>query len=141
MLTVNQLGRAGLWMTARKHVKTQDPQLWANYIRVITRDITADPTKSVGENVVEALEKASADYTDDQWGYKRKNGKKVTFQKIVEEILESLGAVDSIGAAVASLDPFHVAGVRWAGIQFFVKVCFPARSCSELITECSGLCQ
>lgn len=133
-------GQANLWTKAMKRIQQSSPKMWQNYDQRI-REEMADPDKTIGESLQATLEKARADYRDTKWKYTREDGTEVVFQAVVDDIIESIGSVKEFGAALASCDPFHVASVGWAGIQFFVKILFPIRTCKSDFTNPAGICK
>jgi hypothetical protein len=114
---------ARLWIMAMNRVKISKPMLWQQYNTRITEQLH-DPEKTVGDSVTNALEEARTNYKDARWGFNRKDGTRVVFQDVVQDILQNISSVSAFGAAAASCDPTKAAAVGWAGIQYFVKVSY-----------------
>jgi hypothetical protein len=113
-------GELELWSEAKKQL--QDLQPWHDYYAVFKLEVQPSNNRTVAQVVMASLETARKDYKDTQWSYTRKNGKKIVFSSIVDDIAVCLDSVKAFGAAAAACDPTKATGVAWAGIQYMVTV-------------------
>jgi hypothetical protein len=120
-----------LWRLAREQIDISE---WKKYEAAVKPGFDRFRV-SVAECVLSTLEEVRMEYKVKQWTHIRKDGKKIVFSDVVDDIITCLTSVKDLGSAAVSCDPTHAASVGWAGVQFLVTVRISYHFCNITVTD------